>query len=93
MPDRPRQPAPPLRDVSGHRWWKKGTCTTSTTHVYNCLYEWYTDGSKRQKTCSTTKQLRPYTGSGEPHGRSRYVQLDIADDPTSVSLPGVAVGI
>ncbi|MET8150202.1 hypothetical protein ACIBSW_24085 [Actinoplanes sp. NPDC049668] len=52
-------------DVSGHGWWKKGTCTAATAHVFNCLYEWYTDGSWRQKACSTTRQLRPYTGSGD----------------------------
>lgn len=52
-------------DVSGHGWWKKGTCTGSTAHVYNCLYEWYTDATWRQKACSPTKQLRPYTGSGD----------------------------
>ncbi|MGA5304793.1 hypothetical protein ACPCHT_33130 [Nucisporomicrobium flavum] len=52
-------------DVSGHGWWKKGSCTADTAHVYNCLYEWYTDASWRQKACSPTKQLRPYTGSGD----------------------------
>lgn len=52
-------------DVSGHGWWKKGTCTADTAHVFNCLYEFYTDGTWRQKACSTTKQLRPYTGSGD----------------------------
>ena len=52
-------------DVSGHGWWKKGTCTAATAHVFNCLYEWYTDGTWRQKACSTKKQLRPYTGSGD----------------------------
>lgn len=52
-------------DVSGHGWWKKGNCTAATAHVYNCLYEFYTDNSWRQKACSPTKQLRPYTGSGD----------------------------
>jgi hypothetical protein len=52
-------------DVSGHGWWKKGTCTAATAHVYNCLYEWYTDNTWRQKACSSTRQLRPYTGSGD----------------------------
>lgn len=52
-------------DVSGHGWWKKGTCTANTAHVFNCLYEWYTDGTWRQKACSPKKQLRPYTGSGD----------------------------
>ncbi|MGL4174805.1 MAG: hypothetical protein ACRCSN_01910 [Dermatophilaceae bacterium] len=52
-------------DVSGHGWWKKGNCTAGTAHVHNCLYEWYTDATWRQKACSPTKQLRPYTGSGD----------------------------
>lgn len=52
-------------DVSGHGWWKKGTCTAATAHVYNCLYEFYTDNTWRQKACSSTRQLRPYTGSGD----------------------------
>ena len=52
-------------DVSGHGWWKKRNCTADTAHVVNCLYEWYTDNTWRQKACSPTKQLRPYTGSGD----------------------------
>lgn len=52
-------------DVSAHGSWNKGTCTASTAHVVNCLYEWYTDSTWRQKACSVRKQLRPYTGSGE----------------------------
>ncbi|MDK1476745.1 hypothetical protein QNO07_25650 [Streptomyces sp. 549] len=52
-------------DVSGHGWWKKGTCTKDRADVYNCLYEWYTDNSWRQKACSPKKRLRPYTGSGD----------------------------
>lgn len=52
-------------DVSGHGWWKKGTCTAATATVYNCLYEYYTDNSWRQKACATPRSLRPYTGSGD----------------------------
>jgi hypothetical protein len=52
-------------DVSGHGWWKKGTCSNNRAKVYNCLYEWYTDNSWRQKACSPTRELRPYTGSGD----------------------------
>ena len=52
-------------DVSGHGWWKKGSCSNDRANVYNCLYEWYTDNSWRQKACSPTRELRPYTGSGD----------------------------
>jgi hypothetical protein len=51
--------------VSGHGWWKKGTCDNNRARVFNCLYEWYTDNSWRQKACSETRELRPYTGSGD----------------------------
>ncbi len=51
--------------MSGHGWWKKGNCTGDRANVYNCLYEWYTDNSWRQKACSPHKELRPYTGSGD----------------------------
>ncbi|NJP68777.1 hypothetical protein HCJ92_21405 [Streptomyces sp. ventii] len=51
--------------VSGHGWWRKGTCSKDRAVVYNCLYEWYTDNSWRQKACSPRKTLRPYTGSGD----------------------------
>lgn len=61
----PRFPAISSGDVSGHGWWKKGDCTANTAHVFNCLCEWYTDGTWRPKACSPTKQLRPYTGSGD----------------------------
>lgn len=52
-------------DVSGHGWWKKGECSNNLADVYNCLYEYYTDNTWRQKACSPTKRLRPYTGSGD----------------------------
>lgn len=51
-------------DVSGHGWWDKGSCSASTAHVYNCLYEFYTDNTWRQKACSAKLQLRPGGGSG-----------------------------
>lgn len=52
-------------DVSGHGWWDIGGCSGATTaHVFNCLYEWYTDNSWRQKACSSRVQLRPGGGSG-----------------------------
>lgn len=52
-------------DVSGHGWWRKGSCTAATATVYNCLYEYFTDNTWRQKKCSVKKVLRPYTGSGD----------------------------
>lgn len=51
--------------VSGHGWWKKGNCSNDRADAYNCLYEWYTDNTWRQKACSEKKRLRPYTGSGD----------------------------
>jgi hypothetical protein len=50
--------------VSGHGWWDKGTCTNNTANVINCLYEYYTDNSWRQKACSPTQTLAPGGGSG-----------------------------
>ncbi|ROO50764.1 hypothetical protein EDC02_5617 [Micromonospora sp. Llam0] len=51
--------------VSGHGWWRQGNCSNDRANVFNCLYEWYTDNSWRQKACSSTRELRPYTGSGD----------------------------
>jgi hypothetical protein len=49
--------------VSGHGWWDKGNCSNNRAKVYNCLYEWYTDNSWRQKACSPTKELALGGGS------------------------------
>lgn len=49
--------------VSGHGWWNKGDCSNDRADVYNCLYEWYTDNSWRQKACSPTERLKPGGGS------------------------------
>lgn len=52
-------------DVSGHGWWEaKGNCSNLSARVYNCLYEWYSDRTWRQKDCSTKEVLRPGGGSG-----------------------------
>jgi hypothetical protein len=56
LPDDPHYSAP---DVSGHGQWNKGTCTANTAHVYNCLYEYYTDATWRRKACSAKVQLKP----------------------------------
>ena len=56
LPDNPHYS---LGDVSGHGQWDKGTCTANTAHVYNCLYEYYTDGTWRRKACSARVQLKP----------------------------------
>jgi hypothetical protein len=49
-------------DVSGHGWWNKGDCSNNRADVYNCLYEYYNDGTWRQKACSSTKRV--YAGGG-----------------------------
>ena len=79
-------------DASGHGWWKKGTCDNNRADVYNCLYEWYTDNSWRNKACSNIKRLRPYTGSGDRTVARRacdnqlvttwrnYVDVDVVDE-------------
>ncbi|MEU3568601.1 hypothetical protein AB0E96_09260 [Kitasatospora sp. NPDC036755] len=48
--------------VSGHGWWNKGSCHNDRARVYNCLYEWYTDNTWRQKACSKPKVLKPGGG-------------------------------
>ena len=50
-------------DVSGHGWWDKGDCDNDRANVYNCLYEYYTDATWRQKACSKKKKLKPGGGS------------------------------
>lgn len=60
--DNPHYTAP---DVSGHGWWTKGNCSGTTATVYNCLYEYYTDGTWRQKACSPKKKLKPGGGSAQ----------------------------
>jgi hypothetical protein len=49
--------------VSGHGWWNKGTCSNDTARVTVCLYEWYTDGTWRQKVCGSIDDLKPGGGS------------------------------
>jgi hypothetical protein len=56
LPDNPHYSSP---DVSGHGQWEKGNCTSSTAHVWNCVYEYYTDGTWRRKGCSAKVQLKP----------------------------------
>lgn len=50
-------PHPSRGDVSGHGWWDKGNCSNDRANVYNCLYEWYTDNTWRQKACSSTEEV------------------------------------
>lgn len=59
--DNPHYTAP---DVSGHGTYVKGTCTNNTAKVFNCLYEFYTDNTWRQKACSTTVTVKAGGGSG-----------------------------
>lgn len=49
--------------VSGHGWWNKGNCSSDTATVTVCLYEYYTDGTWRQKACNTDGNLKPGGGS------------------------------
>lgn len=49
--------------VSAHGWWNKGNCDGDLADVFNCLYEWYTDNTWRQKDCSEKKRLKPGGGS------------------------------
>ncbi len=52
-------PHPSSGDVSGHGWWYYGTCTNPTAYVYNCLYEYYSDGYWYRKNCSAKTILKP----------------------------------
>lgn len=56
LPDNPHYSS---GDVSGHGQWDKGTCTSNQAYVYNCLYEYYTDGTWRRKACSAKVLLYP----------------------------------
>lgn len=51
-------------DVSGHGWWDKGDCTSNQANVYNCLWEYFTDGYYYKKACSATMTLYPTGGGG-----------------------------
>ena len=67
--DNPHYTAP---DVSGHGTYVKGTCSNNTAKVYNCLYEWYTDNTWRQRKCSSTVTVRAGGGSGN-RSNARHV--------------------
>jgi hypothetical protein len=60
LPDNPHYSA---GDVSAHGQWNKGTCTSNTATVWNCLYEFYSDGSWRRKACSAKVSLKPKSQS------------------------------
>jgi hypothetical protein len=49
-------------DVSGHGWWYQGSCGNVKTTVYIYLYEYYSDGSWREKN-SGSKNVYPGGGS------------------------------
>lgn len=66
LTDRPHPSSTVPGDVSGHAWWRKGSCNNDTAKVFNCLFEYYNDGSFRRKACSDTKELKP-----APRGSSR----------------------
>lgn len=74
LPDHPH--APSGEDyVGGHGTWKKGTCHNDTAHVYNCLYEYYSDGYFYKKGCSKTVTLRAGE-SGRGHRSTVHVPCD-----------------
>jgi hypothetical protein len=56
LPDNPHYSG---GDVSGHGQWEKGNCTSDQATVWNCLYEYYTDGTWRRKACSSKVTLKP----------------------------------
>lgn len=79
--------------ASGHGWWGKGNCSSDRANVYNCLYEWYTNNSWRQITCSGVKELRPATGGSSDRTVARadcdstlrtswrnHVDVDVIDE-------------
>lgn len=66
--------------VSGHGWWDKGNCEGSQAVVWNCLYEYYTDGTWRRKACSPKKTLWPGGGSA-----NRTVARRTCDNTLSTS--------
>jgi hypothetical protein len=65
-------PHPSGPDVSGHGSYVKGTCTNNTARVYNCLYEWYTDGTWRRKACGPTVTVTAGGGAGN-RSNARHV--------------------
>jgi len=67
--DNPHYTAP---DVSGHGTYVKGTCTNNKARVYNCLYEYYTDGTWRRKACGPTVTVTAGGGAGN-RSNARHV--------------------
>lgn len=52
-------------DVSAHGSWYKGNCDSNWADVYNCIFEYYKDGTWRQKKCSKTVRVKPGGGRGK----------------------------
>lgn len=86
--------------VSGHGWWGKGSCSNSRADVLNCLYEWYTDNTWRQKTCSEVEELSPGTGGSAERTNARrncdstaktswrnHVNVDVIGEVDSNEVP------
>lgn len=85
--------------VSGHGSWDKGTCNNNRAIVYNCLYEWYTDGTWRRKACSNKRELRPKAaGGGRTTARRdcdnsqvtswrNHVDVDVIDEGDTAEWP------
>jgi hypothetical protein len=84
--------------VSGHGSWDKGTCNNNKANVYNCLYEYYTDGTWRRKTCSATRELKPKAAGGRTTARRdcdnsqqtswrNHVDVDVIDEADTAEWP------
>jgi hypothetical protein len=85
--------------ISGHGWWEKGTCSNNLADVYNCLYEYYTDGTWRRKACSDKIRLKPKSvggrrttarrlaDTGELTSWRNHVDVDVVDEWDTAEWP------
>lgn len=85
--------------MSAHGWWDKGSCDNDRAEVYNCLYEYYTDATWRQKACSPKKTLKPGGGSSqrtvarhnctdtEPTSWRNHVDVNVIDEADTGEQP------
>ena len=86
-------------DVSGHGQWDKGTCKNNLADVYNCLYDYYTDGYWYRKACSPKVRLKPKSISNNRttaratcantlHASWRnHVDVDVVDESDTADRP------
>jgi hypothetical protein len=74
-------------------------CTGTLADVYNCLYEYYTDGYYYKKNCSTKTRLKPGGGSSYrvtarnkcentlPADWRNYVDVDVVNQSDTAEQP------